>query len=867
MFIRNPEVLIFVVDYDFSAQTSSEERIPLEARRTQQVILRAVQRLPYFDSWFNDGDTAMLGGLTIWGDIRYAVRIMCRTPLFTATVVLTVAIAIAANATIFTIVNAAMIRSLPYAEPNRIMQVVEKNDKLNLPTFAASVLNFLSWRELTQSFEQLAGVGYATFTLSGSGEPEQLSGNRISPVLTRVLGTRLIAGREFRADEEKPGGAAVAMIGEGLWKRRFAADPALVGKTISLDGVPTTIVGIAPASLKLIGGGDVYMPLTIDPSKELRLNHVITVFGKLKPGVTPQQAQAEMDTISARVGQQYPEVRYWGIHLLSLFDTFVAPDLKTGLVVLLVAVEFVLLIACANIANLLLARAATRQKEMAVRTALGATRSRLIRQLLVESVALAILGGGLGLLGALGAVRVLTRSLPEGTLPFPDVSVDSSVLWFGFALTIATGLLFGLAPAWRIATAKANDMLKEGGRGSTGGIRSWLRDSLAAGEVALATVLLIGAGLLLQSLAHLQRVALGFDSSGLMTFQLAPPVPQYPLADKGPNLYHALVEDLQSIPGVLSATVCSGIPFGAGNYARHPMITTEASVLPPGTAVPVDWRSISPGYFDTMRIPLLRGRTFTDGDVRTAPLVMVVSQSTAQKFFGDADPIGKTLRPSAKPELAYAIIGVVGDVRDQALNQQTPTLYYSIPQRGSWPLMDVVVRTEAGTDGSAEALMPSIRQRIHDLDAGLALANVKTMDQWLSNSAAQPRLNTVLLTTFAAIALLIAAIGIYGVLAYSVNQRTREIGLRMALGATPGSVLQLIVSQGMKMVLVGIGIGLAGGLASGRAVSSLVFGVPVRDPTTFSLVSVVLIGVALAACIVPARRAARVDPMVALREE
>ena len=805
----------------------------------------------------------MFQSSVIWGEIRYAVRIMCRTRLFTATVVLTVAIAIAANATIFTVVNAVMIRSLPFAEPNRIMQVAEKNDKLNLPTFAASVLNFLSWREQTQSFEQLGGVGYATFTLSGNGEPEQLTGNRISPVLTQVLGTRLLAGREFRADEEKPGGAAVAMIGEGLWKRRFAADPVLVGRTISLDGVPTLIVGIAPASLKLIGGGDVYTPLTIDPSKELRLNHVITVFGKLRPGVTPQQAQAEMDTISARVGKQYPEVRYWGIHLLSLFDTFVTPDLKTGLLVLLVAVVFVLLIACANIANLLLARAATRQKEMAVRTALGATRGRLIRQLLVESVALAILGGGAGLLGAMGAVRVLTRSLPAGTLPVPDVAVDSNVLWFSFALTITTGLLFGLVPAWRIATAKVNDTLKEGGRGSTGGIRNRLRDSLAAAEIALAAILLIGAGLLMQSLANLQRVRLGFDSSGLMTFQLAPPVPQYPLADKGPNLYHSLIENLQSIPGVRSAAVSSGIPFGAGNYARHPMITTEASVLPPETAVPIDWRSVSPGYFDTMRIPLLRGRSFTDGDVRTAPLVMVVSQSTAQKFFGDTDPIGRTLRPSAKPELAYAIVGVVGDVRDQALNQETPSLYYSIPQRGSWPLMDVVVRT----DGSPEALLPAIRQRIHDLDAGLALANVNTMDQWLSNSAAQPRLNTVLLTAGAAVALLIAAIGIYGVLAYSVNQRTREIGLRMALGATPRSVLHLIVRQGMKVVLVGVGIGLGGGLALGRAVSSLVFGVPVRDPATFSLVAVVLTAVALAACIIPARRAARVDPMVALRED
>src|SRR5450432_781312 len=805
----------------------------------------------------------MFDSRAIWGDIRYAVRLMCRKPLFTATVVLTVAIAISANATIFTVVNAVMLRSLPFAEPNRIMQVAEKNDKLNLPNFGVSVLNFLSWREQTQAFEQLAAVGYATFTVSGSGEPEQLSGNRISPALTHVLGTRMLAGHEFRDDEEKPGGAAVAMIGEGLWKRRFASDPGLVGRTISLDGVPTLVVGIAPASLKLIGGGDIYTPLAIDPSKEIRLNHVISVFGKLRPGVTPQQAQAEMDTISVRVGKQYPEVRYWGIHLLTLFDTFVGADLKTGLLVLLVAVVFVLLIACANIANLLLARAATRQKEMSVRTALGATRGRLIRQLLVESVALSILGGGAGLLGAVAAVRVLTRSLPEGTLPFPDIGVDATVLWFSFALTIATGVLFGFAPAWRIATTKANDSLKEGGRGSTGGIRSWLRDSLAAGEIALAAILLIGAGLLMQSLSSLQRVRLGFDSGHLMTFQLAPPVPQYPLDDKGPQLYHRLIENLQSLPGVRSAAVSSGIPFGAGNYARHPMITTEASVLPPGAAVPIDWRSVSNGYFDTMRIPMLRGRTFTDADVKTSQLVMIVSQSTAQKFFGDADPIGKQLRSSAKPEIAFTIVGVVGDVRDQVLNQQTPTLYYAIPQRGSWPLMDIVVRT----DGSPESLLPSIRQRIHEMDAGLALANVNTMEQWLSNSAAQPRLNTVLLTSFAAVALLIAAIGIYGVLAYSVNQRTREIGLRMALGATPRSVLQLIVRQGMKVVLIGVGIGLAGGLALGRAVSSLVFGVQVHDPATFSVVAVVLTAVALAACIIPARRAARVDPMVALREE
>ena len=395
------------------------------------------------------------------GDFRFAIRMIRRAPMFAAIVVLTVTIAIAANATIFTVVNAVMIRSLPYSHPERIMQVAEKNDKLDLPVFGASALNFLSWREQTQTFEQLAGMGFGPVTVSGEGDPEQLTANRISPALTDVFGIKPLAGRVFRPDEEKPGTAGVAMIGEGLWRRRFAADPNLVGRTIVLDGAPTTVVGIAPASLKLLGSADVYLPLTIDPSKEIRLNHVLIVFGKRKPGVSAEQAQAEMDTIAARVGKQYPEVKDWGIHLLTLFDSFVTSDLKTGLLVLQVAVVLVLLIACANIANLLLARAASRQKEMAVRTAMGATRVQLIRQLLVESVILALVGGSAGLLGAVAAVRALVRWLPDGTLPISDVGVDATVLWFCFGLTIATGVLFGLAPAFRMARVRTNETLKE----------------------------------------------------------------------------------------------------------------------------------------------------------------------------------------------------------------------------------------------------------------------------------------------------------------------------------------------------------------------------------------------------------------------
>jgi predicted permease len=804
-----------------------------------------------------DGEVTM-----IWNDITYALRMMRRTPLFTAAVVLTVTLAIAANTTIFSVVNAVMLRPLPFKDPGRLMQVAEKNDKLNLPSFGSSVLNFLSWREQTQSFEALAAIASNNYTLTGTGEPEQLSGDRISPALTRVLGIPPIVGRDFTDEEEKPNATPVAMIGEGLWKRRFGGERELIGRTITLNGAPTTVVGVAPAALNLISGGDVYTPLTIDPAKEIRLNHVIFTVGRLKAGVSIGQAQAEMNNISVRLGQQYPEIRDWGIRLITLFDTFVSPQLKTGLLVLLWAVGFVLLIACANIANLLLARAAARQSEMAVRTAMGASRGRLVRQLLVESVALSFAGGVAGLLGAVWAVRTINHALPPNTLPVPAVEIDSTVFWFALGATIVTGLLFGIAPAWRTARADLSIILKSGGRGSAMRMSALLRHGLAAVELALATILLIGAGLFIQSVANLQRVRLGFNPNGVITFQLAPPTAKYPLNSSAPQLYRAVLDSLQSIPGVRGASVSSGIPFGAGNYTTHPMITTDQSVLPHDAAVPIDWRIVSPGYFKSMNIPLLQGRDFTDADGPTAPPVMIISQATAKKFWGDANPIGHTLRRSAKPDTAFSIVGVVGDVRSTALTQESPALYYPMAAR-VWPLMDIVVRT----DGSPDALLPAIRQKVHELDAEMALANVRTMEQWLSNSAAQPRLNTILLTIFASVALVIASVGIYGVIAYSVSQRTGEIGVRMALGATPRGVLRLIIREGMKVALTGIGTGLLGGLALGRALSSLVFGVPVRDPLTFTGVAVALACVALAACAIPALRASRVDPIVALRYE
>lgn len=799
--------------------------------------------------------------MSITQDVAYSLRLMRKAPLFTAAVVLTIGLAIAATATIFSVVNAQMLRPLPFKDPDRLLLVFERNDKLNAPVYNVSVLNFLDWRAQTQSFDLAAVNPGKNYILTGMGDPEQLVGNRISPELPSVLGVPLIAGRPFTPEEEKPGVAPVAILGEAFWQSHFGKDANALGRTINLDGTPTTIVGIAPATLNLLSPGDIYTPLTIDPAKEMRLSHAIFVVGRLKPGVSAQQAQAEMNNISNGMKQQYPELRDWGVNLVSMFDGFITPQLKTGLLMLLAAVSFVLLIACANTANLLLARTAARQHEMAVRTALGASQGRLMRQLLIESVTLSCSGGLAGLLATWWAVRAMNHWLPPNTLPIPTIEVDSHVLLFALGITVLTGLIFGIVPALRTAKVRVNEVLKTGGRAGSGGIRTRMRNTLVAIELALATVLLIGAGLFIQTLVNLQSVKLGFEPHGLITFQVSLSPEKYPAKTKAPLFLREMIESLEALPGARSAAVSSGIPFGAGAYYSHPMMATENSILPPDAKVPIDWRIVNPGYFKTMNIPLLQGREFEYSDAST-PNIIIVSRATARSFWGDENPLGRTLRRSADPDIPLTVVGVVGDVRSTQLSQESPAFYYSITTRTA-PLMDVVVRTDA----SPESLLPAIRKRIKALDPDLPLANVNTMEQWLTTSAAQPRLTSILLSIFAGVALLIAAIGIYAVLTYSVSQRTREIGIRMAMGATPRRVLELIVSEGMRVVLLGLVIGLAGALALGRTVQSLVYGVGVSDPKIYFVVAATLTAVAFAACFIPARRAAVVHPLVALRDE
>ena len=828
---------------------------------------RARNRSP---SWSGicTGDTDQVGitpatvSAAVLHDIRYSLRTLRKTPVFTLAAILTIALGIAANTSIFSVVNAAMLRSLPYADPDRLVRVAEKNDKLNLQLFSVSALNYVSWNEQTRTFERLGAFGNGSYSLTGRGEPEQFAGNPISPSLAPLLGLHPVAGRSFRDGEDRPAGPLVTMISEGLWRRRFNADRAVIGQTLILNGVSYTLVGVMPPALNLLTGGDVWVPLVIDASRENRLNHLNTVVGRLRPGVTFAQAAAEMDTIGRRVVQQYPEVRDWGIQLQTFSDLFVSGELRTALLVLLGAVALVLLIVCANVANLLLSRAVARQKELAVRAAMGASRGRLARQLLTEGLVLSLAGGVAGLLGAGWAVTLL-NSLPQSQQVVTDIRLDSTVLLFTLGASLATGLLFGLAPAWHATSTDLNAVLKQGVRSSKGNVRTLVRSGQAGAQLALATLLVVGAGLLTQSLVRLQHVPLGFNQDRVLTFQLALPAATYDTHAKAWAFDREMLESIQGLPEVQSAGISSAVPFGAGSYTRTPVSTPSRSVMPVGSAVPVDWRVVSPGYFHTLGIPLLSGRDFTEQDAPGALQVTIVSRATARKFWGEDDPIGKVIHiVAAKTNNDYTVVGVVGDVRNTALNQEWPAMYYASSFR-LWPLMDVAVRTR----GNPEAILPAVRRRIHALDPELPISNVRTLGEWVSASASQPRFNAVLLMAFAGIALVIAAIGIYGVLACSVTHRTQEIGVRMALGADRWTVVGLVVREGLTVSLAGIGVGLAAASGMSRVLASLLFGIDARDPLTFTAAAVALAVVALIACAVPAWKASRVDPIVALRAE
>jgi len=808
-----------------------------------------------------DGETME----TLWQDLRYGFRMLARNPGFTAVAVLTLALGIGANTAIFSVVNAVLFQPLDYEEPDRLYLLWTTNPGWARPE-SASLPDFLDWREQNQVFEDLAAISRRSLNLTGDGEPERLIGSYVSSSFFSLLRVQPSAGRGFLPGEDAPGAEHVAVLGYGLWQRRFGADPSLVGKTISLNGNDHTVVGIAPEDFQLFQGTDLWLPLALDASQPQfgRRSDFLRVLGRLKPDVREDRAQAEMTTIAKRLEQEYPQTNTnIGVVLVPLHEHFVG-NVRPALLVLLGAAGFVLLIACANVANLLLARAASREKEVAIRAALGASRFRLVRQLLTESVLLALLGGSGGLLLAMWGTDGLVRLSPAGLPRLNEIAVNEWVLGFTLLVSVIAGVLFGLVPALHASRLEMHESLKEGGRGSADqGGRRRLRSVLVVSEVALALMLLIGAGLMITSVYRLQQVSPGFNTENLLVGRVNLPAAKYSNPSEILGFSEQLIERLEGMPGIRAVTTTDDYPLSSGSYLSF--VVEGRPAPPPSQVVDAIVISVTPGYHRALGILLVRGRAFTRQDGPGDRLVVVINQAMAKKHFPSEDPIGQRLAydgPDGQPNWRE-IVGVVADVRHEGLDQDAyPEFHMPFSQKPSRG-MTVLVRTES----DPSALVGAVRGAVQAIDPNQPVYAVRTMDTILSRSVAQQRFTMVLLGMFATVALVLAAIGIYGVISYSVSRRTHEIGIRMALGAQPRDIFRLVVGQGMVLTLIGVGVGLAGAFALTRFLESLLFGVSATDPATFAGVALLLAAVALLACYLPARRATKVDPLVALRYE
>lgn len=809
---------------------------------------------------------------TLFQDLRYGLRLLIKRPGFTAVALIALALGIGANTAIFSVVNAVLLRQLPYREPSRLVMVWENNHRRNRPQNVISPANFFDWREQNSVFEDMAMFIDSRFNLSGVDDPEELPGQIAQVNLFDVLGVNAAMGRTFVAENSERGRDNVVILSHGMWQRRYGSDPDIVGKTIMLDGESNSIVGVMPAGFQLyvkqgsqIGKpAEIWLPWTYNPRARIRGGRAWMSVARMKPEVTLTQAQTEMDSIAARFEEQYPEFdKGWGVTVVPLREQFVG-DIRTALLILLAAVGFVLLIACANVANLLLARAASRQKEIAIRSALGAGRGRVIRQLLTESVLLSLIGGGAGLLLALWGTDLLIALSPKDLLGVHRVALDRRVLVFTAAVSLITGVLFGLVPAIAASRTNLNETLKEGGRDSGGGGSSRrIRNAFVVAEVALALVLLVGSGLMIKSLWRLQSVDPGFDSSKLLTARLLLPNSKYNKDGQRIEFFKQLVERLQSQPGVRNATAIDSLPFGGPGSATGFTISGQPAPAP-GEVPTCDVRVIEPNYFDAIGIPLLEGRNFTEREANQVSRVVIVNKALADLYFQGEDAIGKkiTIDMTENP-VPSEIVGVVGDAKYAGLDiDARPMAYWPHPELAR-SFMTLVVRT----DSDPLALASTIKREVQAIDKDQPIADVRTMEQLMSSSIARTRFSAMLLVVFASVALVLAAVGIYGVMAYSVEQRTREIGIRMALGAGRGDVVAMVVRQGMMLAGAGVVIGLGAAWALTRFLASLLYQVSATDTTSFLSIAIALGVVALVASLIPAYRATKVDPMVALRYE
>ena len=810
-----------------------------------------------------------------WQDIRYGLRMLLKAPSVSIVATIALALGIGANTAIFSVVNAVLLRPLPFANPEQLMQVWEADSSNVLVRGTASYPNFADWRDQNHVFERLASYHSNDFILTGRGDSSRLQGAVVNADLFSLLGATPILGRTFLPTEDNPGDTGrVVLLSQQLFQQRFNADPKIVGQPVTLDGRSYTVVGVMPSEFQFpIQNEPVELWTTVaidregkEPVTNQRGAHYLRVVGRLKPGVSKEQAQAEMTAISARLEQQYPEAN---VHRTSTVEPTLESlvgDIRPALLILLGAVGCVLLIACANVANLLLARAMTRHKEMAIRSALGASRMRVVRQLLTESVLLSLAGGLLGLFLAVWWSDLLIALGKQNIPRALHVGVDWRVLGFTLLVSILTGVVFGLVPAIHSSKTELTESLKEGGRGSgEGARRNGIRGILVVVELAIAVVLLVGAGLLIQSLWRLRQVTPGFNPENVLTLVVGIPEVKYPTGAKQTQFFRDLSARIASLPGVKSASSVMPLPLSGNRFGIS--FEVDGRPVAKGEEPSADFFAIGNDYFKTMEIPIIQGRVFDERDTKQGPAVVIVNQAFARKFFPNEDPVGKRIKPGISTDedepTMREIVGVVADVRNRNLTSDWRPGYFVPQTQIPFDQMTMVVKTTS----DPHSLINAIQNEVHGMDQEVPVFNVKTMDEHIATTVAAPRFNATLLMIFAAVALVLTIVGLYGVMSYSVAQRTNEIGIRMALGAQTHDVLRLIVSQGFKLVLIGLAFGLVGAFALTRVIASLLFGVTTKDPLTFAAVAGLLAFVALLACYIPARRAARLDPLRALRYE
>jgi putative ABC transport system permease protein len=809
---------------------------------------------------------------TLLQDIRYGSRLLFKSPGFTAVAVLTLALGIGANTAIFSIVNAVLLQTFPYPHPNQLVLIF--GVPLNQPDALSSISyrDFTQCREQNRVFSEMAGNSFHDLTLTGAGEPSIVNTADVTPEIFAVLSAKPLAGRTLLSEDGKQGAAPVAVVSENLWHSRFGSDPALIGQSITLDMRPFTVVGILPASFRYPDGAppqDVWISIAQDPLFGPRLSEpgsrVLVGIGRLKPGVSLAQAQSEMNTLGARLAKEFPAEDSGLTIRIAPYRQFVVGEVKSPLLILLGAVALVLLIACANIANLLLSRATSRGREIAVRIALGAGRFRIVRQLLTESALLGLLGGLAGVLLAAWGVRSFRPFLPSNLIQINSIHVGSSVLAFALLLSLAATLTFGLTPALLATASNLQANIKEGGErtGQRGSQR--MRSFLAIAEVSLAMVLLVAGGLLIRSFALVTSVNPGFDPTNVIEAEVSLPQFLYTTPQQWRAFSNELLARLHAQPGLRDSALAAPLPMDRQGEATFEFSIVGDPPLPRGKSPTADYATVSPEYFQMMGIPLLRGRFFSDADSPSSPKVAVISETLARRYFPRQDPLGRQMRFGFPPNsnVSREIVGIVGDVRDVALSRKPgPMMYVPFAQE---PLYggEVVVRSSLG----ASSVAAGIRQAVRSIDKSLPVTDIEPLNDALGQSISQERFRTFLLASFSAIALVLAAVGIFGVISYAASQRTHEIGIRIALGAERHDVLRLILGQGTKLALSGLGIGVVAAFLLTRLMSSLLYSVSATDPLTFASVAIILLGVALTACYIPARRAMRVDPIVALRHE